>query len=145
MDDMRSLLAPLQLGSGTPSGAEAVVHAHTYLSTMDEGHLMLKLDFRNAFNSIRRDKMLKSVQEKAQVIYPLVHAPYSTPSFLFFGDCIMQSAEGVQQGDPLGPLLFCLAIHDVVSNLRSEFTAFYLDDGTLDGSLEDIKADLAYI
>ena len=100
---------------------------------------MLKLDFRNAFNSIHRDKMLKSVQEKAQVIYPLVHAAYSTPSFLFLGERIIQSA------DSLGPLLFCLAIHDVVSNLRSEFTAFYLDDGTLGGSLEDIKADLAYI
>ena len=100
---------------------------------------MLKLDFRNAFNSIRRDKMLKSVQEKAQVIYPLVHAAYSTPSFLFLGERIIQSA------DSLGPLLFCLAIHDVLSNLRSEFTAFYLDDGTLGGSLEDIKADLAYI
>ena len=72
---MRSLLAPLQLGFGTPSGAEAVVHAAcTYLSTMDEGHLMLKLDFKNAFNSIHCDKILKSVQEKAQVIYPLVHA-----------------------------------------------------------------------
>ena len=33
----------------------------------------------------------------------------------------------------------------MISNLRSEFTAFYLDDGTLGGSLEDIKADIAYI
>jgi hypothetical protein len=51
----------------------------------------------------------------------------------------------VQQGDPLGPLLFCLAIHDIISNLKSEFSAFYLDDGTLAGSLEDVKADLANI
>ena len=36
-------------------------------------------------------------------------------------------------------------IHDVISSLQSEFIAFYLDDGTLGGSLEDIKADLAYI
>ena len=33
----------------------------------------------------------------------------------------------------------------MISNLRSEFTVFYLDDGTLGGSSEDIKADLAYI
>ena len=32
----------------------------------------------------------------------------------------------------------------MISNFRSEFTAFYLDDGTLGSSLEDIKTDQAY-
>ena len=54
----------------------------------------------------------------------------------------MLSAEGVQQGDPLGPLLFCLSIHKIVSSLSSEFIVFYLDDGTLGGSFEDLQADL---
>ena len=41
------------------------------------------------------------------------------------------SAEDIQQGDPLGPMLFCLGIHKLVSALSSEFNVFYFDDGTI--------------
>lgn len=81
--------------------------------------LMLKVDFRNAFNSIHLDKVLSSVWDKAPKIYPLAYSAYSQPSLLFFGNSILESAEGVQQGDPLGPLFFSLAIHDMVSDLKT--------------------------
>lgn len=69
---MGDLLSPLQLGYGTPLGAEAAVHtACTYLHNMHPESLMLKVDFCNAFNSIRRDKVLHSVLELAPEIYPL--------------------------------------------------------------------------
>ena len=57
----------------------------------------------------------------------------------------LQSAEGVQQGDPLGPMLFCLGIHDLVASLSCEFRVFYMDDGTIGGTLEDVQADLHII
>jgi hypothetical protein len=56
----------------------------------------------------------------------------------------MTSAWGVQQGDPLGPLLFCLVIHRVLTEVAKQVVAefpdltvegifklfiFYLDDG----------------
>ena len=69
----------------------------------------------------------------------------SLPSSLYWCDKIIQSTEGVQQGDPLGPLLFCLSLHSVCCLLRSELRVFYLDDGTLGGSLEDIAHDLELI
>ena len=47
---------------------------------------------------------------------------------------------GVQQGDPLGPLLFCLSIHDLMLELKSEFRAFYLDDGIPGGSVAEVLA-----
>ena len=75
-------------------------------------------------------------------MYPLA---YSAPSFLFYGNSTILSAEGVQQGDPLGPLLFCLGIHDLISSLQSQFRVFYLDDGTLGGTLDEVSADLALI
>jgi len=40
----------------------------------------------------------------------------------------MISAEGVQQGDPLGPLLFCMALDAPLKELQTEFISGYLDD-----------------
>ena len=77
--------------------------------------------------------MLTVVREKVPELLPLVHSAYSSPSHLVIGNEIIQSLEGVQQGDPLGPLLFCLTIHSIVSQLRSELQIFYMDDGTLGG------------
>ena len=104
--------------------------------------LLLKLDFSNAFNSIRRDKMLLAVKKLVPELYPLVHSAYSSPSSLFWGDKIILSAEGVQQGDPLGPLLFCLTLHNLISELTSELILGYLDDVTFGGSLADVSRDV---
>lgn len=128
---MGELLSPRQLGYGVRGGAEAA--ARLYLHDLDPTKAVLKLDFKNAFNSIRRDKMLEAVQELAPGLLQFVHSSYSSPSILFWVDRTLQSAEGVQQGDPLGPLLFCLAIHELISQLQSELCLFYLDDGTYIG------------
>ena len=55
------------------------------------------------------------------------------------------SSEGVQQGDPLGLLLFCLTIHELTSQLESDLCMFYLDDGTLGGSPEGVFRDLQLV
>ena len=83
------------------------MHAsRVYLQNMKEHHLLLKLDFKNAFNCLRQDKILAAVSEKAPDLFPLIHSAYGTPSSLFIGDSIIQSAKGIQQGNPLGPLFF---------------------------------------
>ena len=112
---------------------------------MPPGHLLLKLDFKNAFNTLRRDKMLESVKEVAPELFTFINAAYGQPSLLFCGDCVLESADGVQQGDPLGPLLFCLTIQPLILKLRSEFSVFYLDDGTIGGQVEDIIHDLQLV
>ena len=146
LQSMGAYLAPLQLGYGTPSGAEAAAHAaRFYLQNAQANHLMLKLDFKNAFNCLRRDKMLEAVRKAAPELLPFVHSAYEKSSSLFCGGSILLSQEGVQQGDPLGPLLFCLTIHPMVLQLRSEFRVFYMDDGTLGGSLPDVLEDLQLV
>ena len=128
---------------GNPLGAEAATHAaRIYLQNLRPGCLMLKLDFKNAFNCLRRDTMLIAVKEMASELLPLVHSAYCNPSSLLIGNETIQSAEGVQQGDPLGQLLICLTIHRIVQQLRSEVRMFYLDDGTLGGCLDDVLHDL---
>jgi len=89
--------------------------------------------------------MLEAVRELAPDIYPLVYSAYSSPSILYWGARHIQSAEGVQQGDPLGPLLFCLSLHCHCTQLKSEFCVMYLDDVTVGGAMEDILHDLTVI
>ena len=145
MFEMASLLSPRQLGYGVSKGAEAAVHAaRFYFKNIGSNKVFLKLDFRNAFNSIRRDRMLEAVHHLAPSIYSFVHSVYSSSS-LFWSDKIILSSEGVQQGDPLGPLLFCLTIHHMCSRLKSELCIFYLDDGTLGGLLSDVLHDVEMI
>ena len=140
------ILAPKQLGYGIPLGCEATAHAaRCFLTNMYPGELLLKLDFTNAFNSLRRDKMLLSVKEHAPDLFHSVELAYKRPSSLFYGKYVIESAEGVQQGDPLGPLLFCLSIHRIVSSLKSSFAMFYLDDGTIGGSWQDVLSDLHFL
>ena len=146
MKEMASILSPRQLGYGVSKGAEAAVHAaRLYINNLGSNKAVLKLDFINAFNSIRRDKMLSTVKRLAPSIYPFVHSAYSSSSSLFWGDKIIPSAEGVQQGDPLGPLLFCLTLHDMCCLLKSELCLFYLDDGSLGGFSTDIIHDVEVI
>ena len=99
---------------------------------------MVKLDFQNAFNPIRRDVVLKEVLSLAPRVFPLAYSAYRFPLLLFHGNSSISSAEGVQQGDHLGPLLFCLGIHCLAISLKSDFRVFYLDDGTLGGTPEEV-------
>ena len=145
-DTVGTPLTSHQLGVGTPYWAETAIHAaRLYLQNLETNQVILKLDFKNAFNNILRDRMLKAVMELAPDLFPLVHSAYSSPSLLFWGDKLLQSAEGMQQGDPFGPLLFCLTINHLVLQMRSEFCAWYLDDGTLGDSSDDVLDDLQVV
>ena len=57
------LLQPYQLGVGTPQGCEAAVHATRSFIAQTQGEkVLLKLDVKNVFNSIRRDTVLQAAQ-----------------------------------------------------------------------------------
>ena len=144
-DEMAALLAPHQLGYGVKGGAEAAVHAaRLYVQDLEQ-RCVVKLDVKNAFNTLRRDKMLQAIQTFTPALLPFVHSSYAAPSTLYWGDKTIQSMEGVQQGDPLRPLLFCLTIHPLVSQLESELNIWYLDDGTIGDIAEVVRRDLEVV
>ena len=114
---------PIQVGVGVAGGAEAAVHAtRRLLQTLPDDHVFVKLDFSNAFNSIRRDLILQAVAENIPELYRFVHASLDCISKLTFGSDIVSSAEGSQQGDPLGSLEFCEAIQQTLLTTISRTT-----------------------
>ena len=54
------------------------------------------------------------------------------------GEEIADSATGVRQGDPLGPLFFCLGIHQIMKKISDKFPQHvilsYMDDITILGN-----------
>ena len=55
----------VQLGFGVPRATEAAAHAaRAFISGLQPGEGFLKLDFKNAFNIVRRDEMLRLVRDE---------------------------------------------------------------------------------
>ena len=109
---------------------------------MPDDHILVKLDFSNAFNSVKRDAVLAAVANTAPDIYKFCHLAYNQTSILQFGQHTIYSEEGVQQGDPLGSLLFCLTVHPLLSSLNSNLNIGYLDDFTLGGLASTVANDV---
>ena len=113
-----------------------------FLIHIGPGEVIAKLDFSNAFNSVHRDSILKAVAEHIPEIYALCHSAYGAKSQLLFGNHIIDSSSGVQQGDPLGPLLFSLTLQPILEKLSSSLKFAYLDDVTLGGPSNIVSNDI---
>ena len=150
--EMAKYLGDFQFGVGTPNGAEAVLHsANRFLSSFhaDGSLAMLTVDFSNAFNMIDRTALLREVHQRCPSIYSWVQFLYAQPARLYVGNDCIGATTGVQQGDPLGPLLFALALHPMVLRVQEicklPFHAWYLDDGTIIGKATEVAKALDII
>ena len=114
-----------------------------YAQHLGPDDVIVKLDFKNAFNSVRRDTVLESVHLASPEIYNYTSVSYSKISSLCFGDHTIDSAEGVQQGDPLGPLLFCLATQPILTSCATELRISYLDDITIEGEISHVGEEVS--
>ena len=61
------------------------------------------------------------------------------------GNETILSETGVQQGDPLGPVLFALAVDEIARSIRSPINISYMDDAKIGGPVENACEDLRRI
>ena len=108
-------------------------------------NIMLKIDITNAFNTVNRAAMLKEVQTRCPEIFNLVYQSYSFHSPLYVKEATVMSQTGVQQGDPLGPLLFALTLDPIIRSIQSPMNSWYLDDGVIAGPAHSVSNDLQQI
>ena len=147
--DARRHFWPVQTGVCVPAGVDAAVHtvrAWANRNNNCQQKVLVKLDFHNAFNTISRKAVLDAVETDFPTLSRWAWWCYGQPSGLRFGGATLASAGGVQQGDPLGPLLFAAAIHSLAQDLRRglDIGMFYLDDGVLAGDVAAVSAALLH-
>ena len=151
-DDASTYLQPLQIGVGTPNGCESVVHVVRQWCgrhQADHDRVLALMDLSNAFNSVDRSAFREAVRRVAPSLAPWVDYCYGGSGNLLLGAEVIDSERGIQQGDPLGPLLFSLAIHEHIKQAAEEverrypgeldFKVFYLDDGVAAGSSRAVR------
>ena len=144
---------PNQVGVGISGGAEAVAHSVSSLVEeygQDPDLALLKIDFENAFNSVSRAALLDAVQTEFPTLARWAWWCYKEHSKLWIDGKFIKSQSGTQQGDPLGPLLFCLLLRKVSAQIRHRWPdlklhVWYLDDGTLVGNRESLKQILDFL
>ena len=126
------LLCPLQVGVATSDVCESIVHATRELAHRyghDNRLGLLQLDLANAFNRISRAAFRAEVRQHIPGLHAWTQYFYghNTNPELWIVDGAHQrdhyrlkSVCGVQQGDPLGPLLFTQALRPILQQVHDK-------------------------
>eukprot|EP00731_Ephydatia_muelleri_P028343 Em0019g1216a len=137
------------------AGAEKVIHGVRSCIKehwIDDNFTFCKVDMSNAFNCVSRQALLEECAVHFPELLPWVGWCYGSQPTLWHPLGQLSSEVGVQQGDPLGPLLFSLVLHKVVSYIAQDreclpllFNGWYLDDGVLLGHSQAVNRALTLI
>ena len=143
-------LHPQQLGVKVEGACETIpmaIQNWILAHAKDPSWAALQVDVENAFNSIDRAAISEEVGSTAPELQNWVNLCYAAHSLLFIDGEPITSEQGVQQGDPLGPLLYSLAWQRVVRKLPPELAInlWYLDDGHLIGPPDILRKALDII
>ena len=143
-DKAAEFFQPLHLGVACRAGAEKIAHGVRRCIEehwMDEDFVFYKVDMQNAFNVVSRQAVLDECSTFFPELIPWASWCYGSHPLLWHPLGQITSESGVQQGDPLGPLLFALVLHKLVASVEADdecfdllLQAWYLDDGALAGS-----------
>ena len=111
------LLAPVNWASVSPVGLRQLLMRRVYLKRPPFDHTVVKVDFRNVFNSICR--VLRAVKEYIPDLIPFAHLSYSSQFIFMWNDMQKYCQWKAFYNVTLCPMLFCLGIHNLISALSS--------------------------
>ena len=83
--------------------------------------------------------MLEKSFEIHLEVHKYTHSAYTQPSFLLYGDSVIKSCKGTQQGDPESPASISDSIQDLIDSLESKTNLWYLDDGNLSDDYRTVQ------
>ena len=104
-----------------------------------------KLDFANAFNTLRRDLLLDAVARNTPELYRFTLATYECYPTLVYGGHTIPSREGLQQVDQLSSLEFCESIQPILNELDSDLKIGFIDDLSMSSDLLTLAKDVETI
>ena len=131
--EVGSALAPMQLGCGISSGGEIGARiAQLYLDAHPD-HVLIKTDFKNAFNLTPRQLIYEGLKKYCPQILPLFVWAYGTSSSLLNaeGTEVGRSCTGCRQGDPLSSLLFCVAMQPALIRVQERLQNIHAEAAIL--------------
>ncbi|KAL0207000.1 hypothetical protein P9112_012711 [Eukaryota sp. TZLM1-RC] len=124
----------------TIDGASVAAIASDTFFNAEENNFIFNLDFKNAFNSVKQETIFEVIKFDFPELSSFFYHFYGKESDLIFNSFGLKSTSGVKQGDPLGPLLFCLAIHKTLNIIKQKYPSIkivaYMDDISLIGSFD---------
>jgi hypothetical protein len=146
---LTDILAPLQMGVGVRGATEQISRKLQGLLNANPGLQVLQVDVSNAFNSVDRHAIQRALGELAPDLLPWFEFTHGQPSPLFCRTEQLWSTQGTQQGDPLGPAFFAVAIQRIIARVQdlpgTDWQVWYLDDGVLIGEPEALLNALHHI
>ena len=130
---------------------DCVGHAVRVATDADPESTVMSVDGIGAYDHVHRSAMMGKLLRvpRLQGLLPFVRATYGQPTCYKWTDADgvqhdIHQHEGGEQGDPLMPLLFSLAIHDALTEVKAgmalgELLFAFLDDVYVVASPETIR------
>ena len=112
-------LSARQFGVAVPGGAEALIHFRTLIEqglAQGDATAVVDVDWQNAFPSLEWDGIRAAVDKHLPNLSAWIRWCHASPSEVFLpsGEQLLVD-RGVEQGDPLGPILCALVLAEVSS------------------------------
>ena len=91
---------------------------------LSEDFVVFKVDMSNAFNNVSRQEVLNKCGTFSHELLPWISWCYGSHTLLWHKLGKISSQSGVQQGDPLDPMLFALVLKKLVSSIDADDDSF---------------------
>ena len=138
---LQAACGDFQYGVGRSAGTETVHKTLTVLAAARPQAAFLSLDATNAFNSLDRNVICREVLKRTPELGPTAAAWYKSPAVHNWWDrdgthYEIRAERGVDQGCPLSPAVFSMALAQQLDDIQSAVQALdsharvlaYLDD-----------------